>query len=147
MFGFGLDLAGYTTGTTCFAAAERGGHDVEAVIFRGSVFSPKAKWKSDAPHSPILKAEVETLQRCLHLGNVAVDVPIDLQELRAPSKATRIWELTNRPIDKAFNALPPLQIVSELPSRAFTQSRKPGGFELCWGTPYLKRIRREHGVY
>ena len=79
MFGFGLDLAGYTTGTTCFAAAERGGHDVEAVIFRGSVFSPKANWKSDAPHSPILKAEVETLQRCLHLGNVAVDVPIYLR--------------------------------------------------------------------
>src|SRR5262249_23676487 len=44
--GFGLDLAGYITGRTAFAAADRHGRDAEAVIFKQPVFSQHRKWKS-----------------------------------------------------------------------------------------------------
>src|ERR1700737_3147090 len=108
MLGFGLDLAGYTTGRTAFAAAEHHDGDAEVVIFKDSVFSQNRKWKSGDRLSAILAVEVETMARCLRLGPVAVDVPIDLQNLLKPQTATHIWELTNRPIDKALRALPPL---------------------------------------
>ena len=108
MLGFGLDLAGYTTGNTSFAAVERKGDFAEATLFTNSVYSPKVKWQSGDQLSEVLGKEVETLRRCLQLGHVAVDAPIDLQDLGKPESAKRIWELTYRPIDKAFNALSPV---------------------------------------
>jgi hypothetical protein len=48
---------------------------------------------------------VQELKQCLELGSVAVDVPIDLQNLLAPEQATHIWELTLRPIDRALGAM------------------------------------------
>jgi hypothetical protein len=44
MIGFGLDLAGYTTGKTCLAAARWNGNRVDAVLLSSSVFSLNRKF-------------------------------------------------------------------------------------------------------
>src|SRR5205814_10509580 len=108
MIGFGIDLAGYTTGKTCFATARWRGESVEATIFSNSVFSTNVRHQTTEPIAPALVKEVETLRRCLAVGSVAVDVPIDLQDLLAPQRASQIWELTLRPIDQVLGAMRPL---------------------------------------
>jgi hypothetical protein len=57
---------------------------------------------------PAVEAEANDLKRCLTIGSVAVDIPIDLQNLLVPAQAIAIWQLTRRPIDKKLNAMPPL---------------------------------------
>ena len=46
MIGFGIDLAGYTTGKTSFAAARWQGDDVEATLFSNSVFSANVSYQT-----------------------------------------------------------------------------------------------------
>lgn len=41
-------------------------------------------------------------------AQVAVDVPLDLQKLPYREVPTYNWELTLRPVDRAFQAMPPL---------------------------------------
>src|ERR1700694_2081388 len=124
MIGFGIDLAGYTTGKTSFAAAQWRGEAVEATLFSNSVFSANVRPPTTELMAPVLGEEVRTLRRCLAAGPVAVDVPIDLQDLLAPQRASRIWELTLRPIDQALGAMRPLadRIGSPPPPPARTSS-------------------------
>jgi hypothetical protein len=105
MIGFGLDLAGYTTGKTCLAIARWDGNRVDATLLSNSVFSANKKFPTNAQTASVIEQEVRTLKRCLKLGPVAVDVPIDLQNLLAPDQADYLWELTLRPIDKALGAM------------------------------------------
>jgi|SRR5579871_1122235 hypothetical protein len=106
MIGFGLDLAGYTTGKTALAVIEIEGRRARATLLRGSPLS--AKRASDDDLKQILKAEVAALNRCLKIGPLAVDIPIDLQHLGNPDRAEYIWQLTRRPIDRAVGAMPAL---------------------------------------
>ena len=106
MIGFGIDLAGYTTGKTSLAAVEIEGRIAKATLLRDSALSMKRE--SGNALAKILLQEAAVLRRCLEMGPVAVDVPIDLQGLPNPDRAAYLWELTRRPIDKAVNAMPPL---------------------------------------
>jgi predicted nuclease with RNAse H fold len=104
---FGLDLGGYgKKGGTILAALAIDGENAEVGILTDSPFANKLKGASD------LTSQIE--EECmmlLHLaarGPVAVDVPIDLQGLPSPPDVRRVWELTRRPIDRAFGGLAPL---------------------------------------
>jgi hypothetical protein len=129
MIGFGIDLAGYTTGKTSFAAARWQGESAEATLFSNSVFSPNVKRQTAEAISPALAEEVRTLQRCFAVGSVAVDVPIDLQELLEPQHARRIWELTLRPIDQALGAMRPLADRIGSPVARFRAIMRAGAFD------------------
>ena len=105
MIGFGIDLAGYTTNKTSLAAISSSGKHAEVVLLRNSAFGYKR-----ATSSPLARAVMEEgrdLQRCLSLGPVAIDIPIDLQGLPNPAAPVEIWELTKRPIDKRLGAMSP----------------------------------------
>jgi hypothetical protein len=106
MIGFGLDLSGYTTNKTSLAAVVANGRSAEAIVLRDSAFTRRRTTNMSV--RDVAKAEASNLKQCLELGPVAVDIPIDLQNLLVPGRAAAIWELTRRPIDKALNAMPPL---------------------------------------
>ncbi len=104
---FGLDISGYSTGKSGLARAEWDGNTQIAVtVFRSHAFAEVADGKSFL--SEVVKRETEWLAACLNVGPVFIDAPLDLQGLPAPKDITFIWELTKRPIDFAFEALPPL---------------------------------------
>jgi len=77
-YAFGIDLAGYTTGRTVVAAMaideSRG-----FWLLRNSPFSTVRR--TDALLPGIVSAECEALQAMSRLGTVAIDVPIDLQNV------------------------------------------------------------------
>jgi hypothetical protein len=103
--GFGLDLSGYSTGRSQLVAAVLTGSDCELVLLKSSPFSIVLKG-SDRIGGAADK-QADCLRRMLAIGNVAVDVPIDLQRL-GEDAAEFAWALTYRPIDKLLGALPPL---------------------------------------
>jgi hypothetical protein len=129
MIGFGIDLAGYTTGKTSFAAARWQGESVEATLFSNSVFSANMSHQTTEPIAAVLAEEVRTLRHCFAVGSVAVDVPIDLQDLLAPQRASRIWELTLRPIDQALGAMRPLADRIGSPVARFRAIMRAGAFD------------------
>ena len=103
---FGLDLAGYSTNGSALAVAESDNARITVTLLDGHCFCQAAE-------GTVLVAqkaaeEVECLRRLLARGKVLVDVPIDLQDLLRPEGATFIWQLTKRPVDRAFGALCPL---------------------------------------
>lgn len=126
MIGFGIDLAGYTTGRTSVAAVKTKDRVAEATLLRNSHFS--RRHSSDAPADDVIRGDVECLRRCLKLGPVAVDIPIDLQGLPSPSKLTAIWSLTCRPIDKKLGAMPPLADRIGAPVARFAAMMRFGDF-------------------
>jgi hypothetical protein len=75
-----------------------------------------------------VKAEAHALKQCLDLGPVAVDIPIDLQNLLAPAAAEVIWELTHRPVDKKLRAMAPLADRIGAPVARFSAIMRDGGF-------------------
>src|SRR5215203_2146484 len=105
MIGFGIDFAGYTTGKTSVAAVEINGRSARATLLRDSKLSKKRE--SSEELQQVVADDVEALRRCLNVGSVAVDIPIDLQGLPNPKRPKQIWALTRRPIDKRVNAMPP----------------------------------------
>lgn len=106
MIGFGIDLAGYSTGKTSLAVVKVANGSFEAALLRDSALSTKRR--GDARLDEALNADVAVLKRCLAVGRVAVDIPIDLQGLPFSANPQYIWQLTNRPIDRAVGAMPPL---------------------------------------
>jgi Protein of unknown function (DUF429) len=104
MIGFGLDLAGYTTNKTSLAAIEFHKEIANVFLLRSSSFSRKRDTAFSAESAD--REEASDLQRCIKLGRVAVDIPIDLQGLPLPA-AGQIWELTLRPIDNELRAMAP----------------------------------------
>jgi len=75
-----------------------------------------------------VKAEAGVLKQCLDVGPVAVDIPIDLQNLLAPDDAKAIWELTHRPIDKKLRAMAPLADRIGAPVARFSAIMREGAF-------------------
>lgn len=105
MIGFGIDLAGYTTGGTSLAAIETEGQAARVTLLRGSALSLKRD--SADVLSEVLTQEASVMRRCLTLGPVAVDIPVDLQGLPNVDRAEFIWQLTRRPIDRAERGMAP----------------------------------------
>lgn len=126
MIGFGLDLSGYTTNKTSLAVVVASDESTEAFLLRNSAFSTRRT--TDMPVRDAVEAEALALKQCLALGRVAVDVPIDLQNLLAPDQAVAIWELTRRPIDKKLNAMPPLADRIGAPVARFSAIMRAGDF-------------------
>jgi Protein of unknown function (DUF429) len=126
MIGFGLDLSGYTTNKTSLAAVFANGSSAEAIVLRDSAFS--ARRTTNMSVRDAAEAEVSALRQCLGLGPVAVDIPIDLQNLLVPDQAVAIWELTRRPIDKTLNAMPPLADRIGAPVARFSAIMREGDF-------------------
>ncbi|WP_168185938.1 DUF429 domain-containing protein [Magnetospirillum sp. ME-1] len=106
--GYGIDLAGYTVGKTRVAEAfEDDTGQTVIQILSGHVFD--RKFGTDVRLSPVADGEREALIAWLNAGRVAVDVPIDLQQLaQIGSKVDHVWELTKRPIDRAYGGMAPL---------------------------------------
>src|SRR4051794_24672688 len=126
MLGFGIDLAGYTTGKTAVAAVEIEGQSIEATLLRGSALSKKRA--SKASLDQVLNEEVADLRRCFAIGPVAVDIPIDLQGLPSPPNPEYIWHLTLRPIDKAVKAMPAFADRIGSPVARFAAIMRAGDF-------------------
>jgi hypothetical protein len=126
LIGFGLDLSGYTTNKTSLAAIVASGEVAEAVLLRCSAFSTRRT--SDMPVRDAVEAEAVVLDQCLSIGPVAVDIPIDLQNLLVPEQAEAIWELTRRPVDKKLNAMPPLADRIGAPVARFSAIMRVGNF-------------------
>ncbi len=105
--GYGLDLAGYSSGGSALAQAvrEKSG-ETTVTIKRQSVFSKKIPGRDNLQQ--INQKEIEELQRLLSKGVLTVDVCLDLQGLPFSKSATRVWQLTKRPVDRAYGGLPPL---------------------------------------
>jgi len=105
MIGFGLDLAGYTQKKTSLAAIIPQGMTAHVTLLRGSAFSRQRATTSNLDRT--VDEEAKEVQRCMSLGSVSVDIPIDFQGLPFPPRATELWQLTLRPIDKLLRAMPP----------------------------------------
>ncbi len=104
---FGLDLAGYSTGKSGFVRADRkDDNSIEITIFQRHAFSEECDGKKLLKN--INDRETELLKACCKKGRLLVDIPIDLQELPCPNNVSFIWELVRRPVDFAFDAMPPL---------------------------------------
>lgn len=103
--GFGLDLAGYSTGKSGFASAHVK-NGIEVCIYRGHAFSTKPKEKQS--FKAYVDLERELLTACCQQGQIMVDIPIDLQGLPFIEDVSFFWQLTQRPVDYAFKAMPPL---------------------------------------
>jgi hypothetical protein len=153
MIGFGIDLAGYTTGTTSLAVIEINGQAANATLLRGSALS--AKRKSGDPFKKVVSQETAVLRRCLSVGPVAVDVPIDLQGLPHPTNPKYIWQLTRRPIDRAVNAMPPFADRIGAPVARFAAIMRGGNLAPLLGKKLfeaypagaLKTLKIEAGRY
>ena len=105
MIGFGLDLAGYTTKKTSLAAIEVIKRSAHVTLLRHSAFAQVRATTLSV--ESVVREESSDVERCLNLGPLAVDIPIDLQGLPYPPTAKQIWELTKRPIDRKLRAMPP----------------------------------------
>lgn len=104
---FGLDLAGYSKGKSGFVQADRkDDNSIEITIFQRHAFSEKHDTRTSLEH--IAEREKELIISCCKKGRLLVDIPIDLQGLPYPNNVRFIWELVKRPVDFAFDALPPL---------------------------------------
>ncbi|NDJ87462.1 MAG: DUF429 domain-containing protein [Chloroflexi bacterium] len=107
MIAFGLDLAGYSTGKSGFARARWDGDaDLQVVVYQDHPLAQK--YAGVAPLADIVAKERSLLAACLTAGALYVDIPIDLQGLPSPENPFFAWELTRRPIDFAFQAMPAL---------------------------------------
>jgi len=153
VIGFGLDLAGYTTGKTTLAVVEIEGQNVKATMLRESALSVKRNG-GDALKE-VLRKEAAVLRRCLNIGPLAVDIPIDLQDLRTPIDAEYIWQLTRRPVDRAIGAMPPLADRIGAPVARFAAIMREGDFDGLLGEKLfeaypagtLKMLKIEAGHY
>lgn len=101
---YGLDLAGFAGSRSRLARASHGGDgQIEVRIYRTHLGAPR-KVKEAAQ---VKAAWTPILEECRSRGRLIVDVPIDLQGLPVQGPEF-LWQLTHRPIDYAFSALPPM---------------------------------------
>ena len=161
--GYGLDLAGYSTGKSALARAEyecpNGTVRVRIIPISEHPFARKRKLQD------VLDVEPERgwIECMLAESRLCVDIPIDLQGLMdlAPlperdgcAGTPFLWELTRRPVDYAFGALPPLadrigSPVARFRTTLTERQRNQLGHRL-WETyprEVLKRLTGTHGHY
>ena len=104
---YGIDLAGYSTGKTGVAYAKRVHRTaIEVTVIKKHIFSNKHT--SDAALADITRDQQAVLRSWADGGMVVVDVPIEVGRLPIVHDPQYVWELTKRPVDYAFNAMPPL---------------------------------------
>ncbi len=103
---FGLDLAGYSTQGSALAVAERTDKTIAVTVLEGNCFAKAAKGKSVL--TDMANKEIECLRTMFKHAPIYIDVPIDLQDLPSPPDSKFIWQLTQRPVDKAFDGMCPL---------------------------------------
>jgi len=104
---FGIDMGGYSGGNTVVAVGTRERNGVAHVrVFKRQTLATKLAGKDLIQNQ--IDAEAAAIENYLKFGPVFVDVPIDLQALPAPKNAQYLWQLTKRPVDYAFDGLPPL---------------------------------------
>ncbi len=78
MIGFGLDLGGFSKSEkTVLATIQRNSDKAEVILLSNSPFSEKL----NGDFSARLGRERAGLEKMTRQGNVAIDVPIDLQGL------------------------------------------------------------------
>lgn len=105
---YGIDLSGFSKGMTAIARAEKakGSEFIQIRIIDEECF--RTFHEGADKIEDIGWKESECIGRYLKEGPVYVDAPIDLQGLPNPVNPHFVWQLTMRPVDRAFNALPPL---------------------------------------
>ncbi len=103
---FGLDLAGYSGTRSAFAEATNKGAKINATIFSCTCFSTSAEGNQCL--GTVAAPSIALLKACVTAACLVVDVPIDLQLLPTPLSPKWLWELAERPVDHAFDAMPPL---------------------------------------
>ena len=107
MASFGFDMAGYSSGNTVLAVGTRERSGVAHIrVFKRQSFATKLAGADFIQNQ--IETEAALIEIFLDFGPVFVDVPIDLQGLPAPQSSQYVWQLTKRPVDHAFDGLPPL---------------------------------------
>ena len=114
---YGLDLAGYSTGKSALARADyecsNGTVQVRIMSISKNPFAVKRKRKCVLD----VTRERDWIESRLAKSRLCVDIPIDLQGLMGLDPSPErdgwrgtpfLWEQTLRPVDYAFDALPPL---------------------------------------
>jgi hypothetical protein len=125
----------------------------EAVLLLNSHLT--RKHSSDALAQKVIHGDTECLRRCLALGPVAVDIPIDVQNLPTRSENAKIWALTLRPIDKKLGAMPPFADRIGAPVARFAAMMRLGNFDSALGISLFEtypaatweRLRIDAGTY
>jgi len=104
---YGLDFAGFSTGGSALARADRNSAgDLCVTVYMGHCFAEKVDGFDEVRE--VLRRERAVVATCLQHATLTVDIPIDLQGLPTVEPRQFSWELTLRPVDCAFNARPPL---------------------------------------
>jgi len=128
---FGLDLAGYSSGQTGFARADRKPNkSILITVYRNNLFCRKLMGRD--PLSDIANEERQVIAACLEQASLVVDVPIDLQGLPNVSNPHFMWELTRRPVDFAFSALASLADRIGAPVARFIHWMEPLNQKTNW---------------
>ncbi|WP_417491350.1 DUF429 domain-containing protein [Maricaulis sp.] len=104
--GFGIDLAGFSTGKSGFARAQADdeGHIVVSVWDKHPL---KTKYTGGRSLIDATRSLQRLIGACMVRGPVAVDIPIDLQGLPNSPTSDHIWGATKRPVDQALGGMPP----------------------------------------
>lgn len=114
--GFGLDPGGYSTSKTVLAALIREGTVGQVYLLRGCPFS--CKLPKDNSIQKTIETERRELKLLISAGNIAIDVPIDLQNLPRVTDPIHSWQLTKRPVDNAVGGMAPLaSLIGHLAAR------------------------------
>jgi hypothetical protein len=104
---YGIDLAGFSTGKSGLAKAELvEPNKIAVTVFTDHLFAKSRR--GFAKVEDVVDAEAGLLTQLLEEGKVLIDMPLDLQELGNHEQAKMLWQLTKRPVDYVFSALPPL---------------------------------------
>ncbi|MFA6449406.1 MAG: hypothetical protein WCX65_08065 [bacterium] len=122
---YGLDISGFSTkGGSSLVRAERNSQTdgIKIDIIEGHCFQEEHKGKDCI--TEIVNKETAIIEKCFKEGLVFVDTPIDLQGLPDPDNPYFVWQLTKRPVDKAFRALSPLSDRIGAPVSRFRNIRK-----------------------
>jgi predicted nuclease with RNAse H fold len=105
--GFGIDLGAYGRRRgTAVVAVQRSEKAISLCVLERTAFDNVFAGPDRIDQQ--LLSERELLISLLGRGQVAVDVPLDLQKLTCLETPIYNWELTLRPVDRAFQAMPPL---------------------------------------
>ncbi|WP_428305453.1 hypothetical protein [Lacipirellula sp.] len=100
---YGLDLAGYYGGKTALAKATNTGDVISVTVYGKHAFNTKREGWNEL--DKFIGEERKLIDQ---LKPLYVDVPLDLQELPRPTNPQHVWQLTKRPVDYAFDGLPPI---------------------------------------
>lgn len=103
---FGLDLSGFSSGASALACVAETAGSLSAAIIEGHPFAQKVD--GTKPVQDRIDAETNLVREVMDIAPLAVDIPIDLQQLDSRDEPEFVWQMTRRTVDKAYGALAPL---------------------------------------